>query len=159
LKRGALLAICSACAIGPHLVSAPMLSSVPVPVASADAAPEEVASSDNPGEPAITLAGSWSGRAWQSGNKSWPLEVTFESHVTEVTARVHYPDQRCRAEWHLRSTRPKQWIGEETVRTDPFNRCPNHGRVTVVWTDESSIQWSWSGSGGSASARLERTQP
>lgn len=153
------VAVCSACVVGPTMVSAPMLSSIPAPHASADAAVGDASLDEQPSEPGIVLSGTWSGRAWQMGNKSWQLEVTFESHPNEVVGRAHYPDQHCRVEWHLRLTRPKQWTGEETVRVDPFNRCPNHGRVTLNWSDESSMQWSWTGAGGAASARLERQQP
>jgi hypothetical protein len=148
---------CSACVVGPNLVSAPMLSSVPVARARVDASAPDDAETEPEDRASPVLAGTFSGRAWQSGNRSWPLTVTFETRGATVLGHAHYPDQHCRAEWTLRSARPRQWVGEESVRVDPFNRCRNHGRVSVDWIDLTTLRWSWSGPGGTATAKLERS--
>ena len=154
--RRALLAIaaCSACAIGPRIMSAPMLSSVAVCVTGTDdvVLPEEMA------RPA-PLEGSYSGRAWHTGNTSWSLEVTFETRGGDVIAHAHYPDQHCRAEWRLRPSQGQQWAGEETVQVDPFNRCPRRGHIVIDRVDERSLTWHWTGPGGAATAELNRAQP
>jgi hypothetical protein len=159
VKRALALAVaCSACAIGPHLVSAPMLSSVPVAKASVDAGADD-APPEEPDAPRVVLAGTWSGRAWQTGNQSYPLTVTFAPRGAEVVGLVHYPERHCRTEWRLREGRPRHWSGPEIVRIDPINQCPRQGRVSVEWIDSSTLQWNWSGPSGAASAKLERSQP
>jgi hypothetical protein len=108
-------------------------------------------------ETSANIVGAWRGRAWQAGNKSWDLTVTFERPVgASVAAHVQYPDQRCSADWKLRSTESRHWEGEETVRTNPFGRCVDHGRVTLQLIDDDTLNWRWTGAGDSASATLER---
>ncbi len=157
MRALAIVLACSACSAGPRLVSVPMATSAPVGPTTTIAgteAPEEVDTS-LPEE----LGGTWTGRAWQQGNKSWPLTVTFEKRGSEVVAHAQYQDQRCRADWTLKSTEPRRWTGEEDVKIDPFSRCPNHARITLEIVDEDTINWRWIGSGGTATATLTHTQP
>jgi len=143
-----------ACTIGPKLVTTPMLEAAPWTPPSLD--PETQTTEDfatGGGE----LSGTWQGRAWQVGNKSWPLTVTFEKPQGDsVVAHAQYPDQRCSADWKLRSSEARHWQGEELVQTDPFRRCADHGRVTLELIDEETINWRRTGSGITASATLER---
>jgi len=157
LKSLAFVLVCSACTIGPKLVSAPMATSAPVaPLMTMEGDGQP----DDPDNPTSNddLTGEWRGRAWQSG-KSWLMTLTFEKRGRDMVARSYYPDQRCRAETVLRSTDTRHWVGDESVTVDPLNRCPNHGRVTIEVLDEDTISWRWSGSGGAASSSLTRTQP
>jgi hypothetical protein len=104
------------------------------------------------------LSGTWSGHAWQAGNKSWQLSVVFEKvHGSSLVAHAQYADQHCSADWVLRSGEARHWQGDETVRTDPFHRCADHGHVTIEVVDEDTLSWRWVGPGGSASATLERS--
>lgn len=155
----ALAAICSACTLGPRLVSAPMSTSVPVARVATDAGASDDDAAPTEAEQPMRLEGTWTGRAWQTGNTAWPLTVTFEPNGNDVLARVHYPEQHCRAEWRLRRGSSQQWSGEETVLVDPFNRCPRRGHVLVTASEEGTLQWNWTGPGRSATATLERSQP
>jgi hypothetical protein len=149
------LVLCSACTFGPRLVTVPM-------AASATSAPIVTPDDQTPDDPENPtreeLAGTWNGRVWQSG-KSWLLAVTFEKHGGAVIAQVSYPDQRCKSEWALRASEPRHWVGEENVKIDPFNRCPNHGHVTLELLDEETMMYRWTGPGGMASSSLTRSQP
>jgi len=158
MKRVLAVLCCSACVVGPKLVSAPMLSSVPIAHADIDAGAvdeDDAAPEESP----VKLDGSWTGHAWQTGNSSFPLTVTFEAHGADVVARVHYPDQHCRAEWRLRRGEHQQWVGEENVLVDPFTRCPRRGHVIVTPSEDGTLHWNWTAPGRSASANLEREQP
>ena len=160
MKRALVLVVCSACVVGPNLVSAPMLSSIPVSRAPTDAGADDEADAPSDETPPARFDGAWTGRAWQTGNASFPLTVTFETHGNDVIGRVHYPDQHCRAEWRLRRGEQQQWAGEENVLVDPFNRCPRHGHVIVAPIDDGTLRWNWTAPGRAASANLERnTQP
>jgi hypothetical protein len=155
MKRLAVVVAVAACSVGPKLVTVPMLESAP--------ATERVATdTDAPttgDEDTTNFAGTWDGRAWQVGNKSWPLSVTFERpHGPEVVAHVYYADQRCRGDWKLRSGEPRHWQGDESITTDPFRRCPDHGRVSVEIIDEETLNWRWTRGSDTATATLERTQ-
>ena len=151
------LVACSACTVGPKLVSVPMATSAPiVPQATLTSAEPDEGDGTLPDE----LSGTWTGRAWQQpGNKSWPLTVTFEKHGADVIGRAQYQDQRCRVEWTLRTGEPRHWSGDEDVKIDPFSRCPNHARISLEILDEDTINWRWIGSGGTATATLTHTQP
>jgi hypothetical protein len=158
VKRVAIALACSAC-VGPKLVSTPMATSAgvaPLTATNGAEAPEDTERNNALPE---ELAGTWTGRAWQQGNKSWPLTVTFEKRGAEVVAHAQYPDQRCRAEWTIKTAEPRRWAGEENVTIDPFSRCPNHARVTLEVIDEDTINWRWIGPGGTATATLTHTQP
>lgn len=157
MKPVALVLACSACTVGPKLVSVPMATSAPVAPLTTTAGTEAPEDSDNPLPE--ELAGTWTGRAWQQGNKSWPMTVTFEKRGAEVVAHAQYPDQRCRAEWSIKTAEPRRWSGEESVTIDPFSRCPNHARITLEVVDEDTINWRWIGPGGTATATLTHTQP
>ena len=104
------------------------------------------------------FTGTWSGTAWRTGNKTWPMNVTFEKHGRDLLGHVFYSDRRCRADWALHQTTPKHWEGQESVKIDPFNGCPNGAQIIVDVIDEESLRWRWSGAGGGASATLQRAQ-
>lgn len=133
-----------------------MLESAPISPLSVDGDSQHP--EDEPsGEPG-DFSGTWTGRALQSG-KSWPMSVTFEkARGASMVAHVSYTDRRCRADWALHGTDARHWQGDENVHTDPFSRCPNHGKVTIDLIDDDTISWRWNGSGGSASATLERSE-
>jgi len=131
------------------LESAALAASSSAPVLDA---PGEVASAD-------AITGTWSGRAWQQGNKSWPLTVTFEPmRGPMLVAHAQYPDQRCSGDWALRVDASGEWQGDETIRQDPLHRCVDHGHVALEVADEDTLRWRWSGAGTAASATLERAQ-
>jgi hypothetical protein len=155
-KAGALVLLSAACTVsGPKLVSVPMLDAVPTTTGSIT--PGTPSEDDDP--TLDELSGSWTGRAWQAGKSSWPLAVTFDKpHNGEVVAHVQYSDQRCSGEWRLRSGSPKLWQGDEKITIDTLRRCADHGKITIEVLEEDSLKWKWAGSGGSASATLERTQ-
>ncbi|HEY1959477.1 MAG TPA: hypothetical protein VGH28_27890 [Polyangiaceae bacterium] len=158
MRRAAAVVFCSACVVGPKLVSAPMLSSVPVAEVTIDASAGDDAEAP-PEETPARLEGSWTGHAWQTGNSSFTLNVTFESRGADVVAQVHYPEQHCRAEWRLRRGEHQQWVGEENVLVDPFTRCPRRGHVIVTPAEDGTLHWNWTAPGRSATANLEREQP
>jgi hypothetical protein len=142
-----------ACTVGPKLVSVPMLEYAPYTPSPIDT---EALGPDTE-QPTMGLSGTWKGRAWQVGNKSWDLTVTFDKpDGSSLVAHAQYPDQRCSADWKLRSDEARHWQGEESVRTDPFHRCADHGQVTLQLIDEDTLNWRWNGAGGTASATLER---
>ena len=153
--RPLVIAVCAACTVGPKLVTVPMLAATPTTTLAVEA------DSQSPDEPdtSADFTGTWSGRAWQVGNKSYPVTATFEHvHGKELVAHVQYPDQHCSADWKLTATDARHWQGDEAIRTDPFRRCADHGRVTLESIDEDTMNWRWNGVGGQATATLERTQ-
>jgi hypothetical protein len=153
--RGAVLLVSlCACTVGPKLVSVPMLDFAPHVAPAIDL---DNPASDDQQQPTVGLAGTWHGKAWQVGNKQWDLSVTFDKpEGALLVAHVQYPDQRCSAEWRLHTDEPRHWLGDESVRTDPFHRCADHGQVTLQLIDDDTLNWRWSGAGGTASATLER---
>ncbi len=156
MKLAALLLACSACTMGPKLVSVPMATSATI--APLTTLPGLESPDDVEGATPEELTGTWTGRAYQTGNKSWPVTVTFEKRGSDVVGHAQYQDQRCRADWTLRSAEPHRWSGEEDVKIDPFSRCPNHARITLE-IEEDEMTWRWIGSGGTAQATLTRAQP
>jgi hypothetical protein len=151
MKRVFLVCVVCACTSA-KLVSVPMLESAPVAPVSTVPDDETVAQPEDQ----TNLAGTWEGRAYQRGN-TYPVSVTFErQRGTDVAAHVYYSDQRCRADWKLHSSEPRHWQGEESVTTDPFRRCPDHGRVTVEVIDEETMNWQWTRGSDTVRATLER---
>lgn len=147
-----------ACVVGPSLVRAPMLASVPAVKAPDDAGDEGAAPDDSADQASAAMAGTWTAHG-PSGGKFDGVEVTLEARGDNVVGRARYPGRHCSVEWTLHRTRSRRWDGAEVVRVNPFNLCPSHGRVSLEWLDSGSLRWSWRGPGDDTTAVLDRSQP
>jgi hypothetical protein len=109
--------------------------------------------------PFDALAGRWVGIGRQDDGQTWPLQVEFTSGAGPgVCATAEYPTMPCRAEWVCLGEQGGVIAAHERLLDDSAQRCVDNGAMTLRPGPDRTIEWSWSGGGQTAEAKLHRAK-
>lgn len=103
------------------------------------------------------LVGRWTGIGTQDDGLSWPINVDLFTLRPGVCAHVDYPSIPCRADWICTAVRKGELDAREQLLEDSATRCVDNGTMTMrLDVEKDELEWSWEGSGQTASGRLRR---
>lgn len=104
------------------------------------------------------MAGRWEGIGRQDDGQTWALVVDLSSTRHGVCATADYPTVPCRAQWICTREEEGELRAREQLLDDSASRCIDHGTMTMRLAPDGALEWSWSGQGQSAVARLRRVR-
>jgi hypothetical protein len=124
---------------------------VPAPLPQQVAAPEPIAAPEAEG-----LLGHWEGVGRQDSGSTWAMEVDLHTVRPGVCGKVRYPTIPCAAEWICAGQSDGRTLHARERLTEHPERCIDAGEMTMELTPDGALEWTWSGGGESAHARLAR---
>lgn len=104
------------------------------------------------------FAGRWEGIGVQDDGQSWDMIVTFDASRRGECAKAEYPTIPCHARWLCTSDLRGVVTAREKLEGDSAQRCIDSGSMTMTLLAKDVIDWTWSGQGQTARARLRRTR-
>jgi hypothetical protein len=120
----------------------------PEPSAVADTPPPTLATDD-------PFRGTWEGEGVQSDGQRWRMVVELRG-TKGVCGTVDYPTIPCAAEWHCTGGDAAGNVEAVERLTSGQSSCVDGGTMSMRITDSGQLDWSWQGSGITASALLVR---
>lgn len=115
-------------------------------------------STEASGRDTSPITGRWEGIGRQDDGQTWPLVVELSSTGPGVCAAVEYPTVPCRAQWICTGEDAGVLHARERLLDDSARRCIDNGTMTMHLGPDDALEWTWSGQGQSAIAKLRRVR-
>jgi hypothetical protein len=119
---------------------------------------ETAPAQEEPRSESSGITGRWEGIGRQDDGQIWPMVVEISTTNMGACATVDYPSVPCRAEWLCLGEQRGTLQARERLLDDSASRCIDNGTMTMHVAEGGILDWTWSGQGQSARARLRRTR-
>lgn len=98
----------------------------------------------------------WEGVGHQNDGQTWPLVVTVRAAEPGRCASVDYPSIPCKAIWICTEiAEDGSLLGREEL-TEGIDRCIDNGTLSMRFTPEGRMDWTWQRGDVTARSTLDR---